>query len=84
MQHIISLRISATGYRLLFQKCQNVVYQPLDIKHICYRAVGASPQETGKELAYIESGFHMHFSRNNKGYCNPAFSDDPSKKFLKL
>lgn len=82
MQHTISLRVSAAGYRLLFQKCQNFVYQPLHIKHICYRAVDASPQETGKELAYIESGFHTHFARNNKGYYNPAFPNDPLKKIF--
>ena len=79
VQHTVSLKISATGYRLLFQKCHNVVYQPLHIKHICHRAVTASPQETGKELARIEFGFHMHFARNNKGYHNPAFPNHPLK-----
>lgn len=85
MQHIVSLRTSATGYRLLFQKCQNFVYQPLHIKHICYRAIGASPQGTGKELACIESGLQMHFASNNKSYYNPSFPTDPLKKIsLKL
>lgn len=68
-----------------FSEVSEFVYQPLHIKHICYRAIGASPQETGKELACVESGFHMHFARNNKGYYNPAFPNDPLKKFfLKL
>lgn len=77
-QHTASLRSSAPGFRLLFHKCQNVVFQSSHRNWVCYRAISASPPETGKELGCIEYALHMHLLGITKAILVPH-----SKRSLK-